>query len=403
MSSPVAGVGTWHESGDIGRRAERLAASFTSTYGAEPDGVWAAPGRVNLVGEHVDYADGLCLPFALAHTTLVAAAAEPGRVVGRSTQRSEELVDVSVADVPTTPLGWGAYVAGVAAVLAPQTGNLGMRALVDSTVPVGSGLSSSAALSCAAALALDDLAGLGLAGSDAGRTELAAACVRAENEVAKAPTGGLDQAAALRARAGSALLLDCRDDTVAQVPLPLADHSLALLVVDTRAEHSHAEGAYGERRSAVEAAARRLGASTLRELENEDLEAVLARLDGSGQRAVARHVLTEIERVRRAAALLQAGDLKGIGPVLTASHASMRDDFELSCAELDLAVSSALDAGALGARMTGGGFGGSAIALVLADALPAVAAAVQRAFMAAGLRLPAFLEAVPSAAGRRIL
>lgn len=405
MSPPDAAAPTWHSSGDVQARSAELVAEFRRAYGVAPAGVWAAPGRVNLLGEHVDYAGGLCLPVALPHTTLVAAQhGPPGRVLARSRQRPDDPLDVAVADVgPGTPSGWGAYVAGVAAVLAEPGGHSpGLRVLVDSTVPVGAGLSSSAALSCATALAIDHLAGLHSAGDDVRRAELAAACVRAENEVARAPTGGMDQAAALRCRQGCALLLDCRDGTVAHVPLELASHDLALLVVDTRAEHALADGQYGQRRAAVEQAARRLGVPSLRELESTEPDEVLRRADPA-LRPLVRHVLTEIRRVRGAVAALAAGDPAALGPLLDASHASLRDDFRVSSRELDLAVDAAVAAGALGARMTGGGFGGSAVALVPAHALNPAVAAVSAAFADAGLRPPAFLLAEPSAAGGRVV
>ena len=402
MTAPEAATLAWHPAGDTEASAALLADAFTRLHGGPPTGVWAAPGRVNLIGEHVDYAGGLCLPLALPQTTLVAAASGPaGRVVARSRQRPDEPVDVALDDVgPGTPAGWGAYVAGVPAVLGVD---VGLTALVDSTVPVGAGLSSSAALSCATALAVDELAHLGLAADDAGRARLAAACVQAENEVAQAPTGGMDQAAALRCTAGCALLLDCRDGAVEQVPLHLAAHDLSLLVVDTRATHAHAHGEYGRRRAGVEQAAARLGVASLRDLELRDIGAVLGRLDDATLSPLVRHVVSETARVRQAAAALRAQDLAALGPLLTASHASLRDGFRVSCAELDLAVDTAMGAGALGARMTGGGFGGSAVALVPSQLVAPVAYGVTEAFAAAGFAAPAFLVADASAAGRRVL
>ena len=404
----------WSPSQDVAERAAELAERFAAELGHPPDGVWAAPGRVNLIGEHVDYADGLCLPFALPHTTLVAAShRRDGHVSARSVQRPQEPVDVPLAEVgPGTPGGWGAYVAGVAAVLTVTEDLPGeafsLAAMVDSEVPVGSGLSSSAALSCATVLALDDLSGLGLAGDDAGRARLAQVCVRAENEVAQAPTGGMDQAAVLRCTPGHALLLDTRDGSTRQVPLDPAAEALALLVIDTRAEHTHAGGEYAQRRAAAEEAARALGVTTLREVADEPVEKVLERLADAALHPVARHIVTEIGRVRETVALLDAvasgtGGLADIGSLLDASHASLRDDYRVSCRELDVAVEAARSAGAVGARMTGGGFGGSAVALVPAAAVDDVAAAVDDAFGRAGLRAPRFLRAEPSASARRVV
>jgi galactokinase len=277
-------------------------------------------------------------------------------------------------------------------------------------VPLGSGLSSSAALECAVAVALNDVAGLGLGGDDDGRAALAAACVRAENDIAGAPTGGMDQAASLRSRAGSALLIDCTDFSVRHVPFDLAGAGLELLVVDTRAHHTLQEGQYGSRRELCERAAALLGVRWLREVHAIELDGALDRIrdlvddpeeaDEMGRRV--RHVVTEISRVRQTVLLIEGGDLAGVGPLLDASHASLRDDYEVSSRELDVACGTARAAGALGARMTGGGFGGSAIALLRAGTAGEVAEAVTAAFAAEGLTAPAFLRAVPSAPAGRV-
>jgi galactokinase len=410
--------------------AAKVAAAFEAGYGRRPDGVWAAPGRVNLIGEHVDYNAGLCLPLALPHRTFVALGARDDDVVQvRSTQLGspEEsarsgspdgdptgdgwqmaLADVAPGRVP----GWAGYAVGVPWALRRAGHRVpGFDAVLDGYVPLGSGLSSSAALECAVAIALDDVAGLELAGSDAGRAALAAACVRAENEIAGAPTGGLDQAAALRCPAGRALLLDCRDFTVRQVPLDLPAAGLELLVIDTRAHHALVDGQYGTRREACERACRLLGTRSLRDVAPSGLDDALVRLaaaepdpDRAGElgRRV-RHVVTEIARVAQLAALLDAGRVVEIGPLLDASHASLRDDYEVSCPELDLVCRTAREAGALGARMTGGGFGGSAVALVPAEAATSVATAVAAAFAAAGFDPPGFLHAVPSGPAARVV
>ena len=385
---------TWYPAPEPAEAAKRVAATFSERFGGEPEGVWAAPGRANLIGEHIDYSGGPCLPFALPHRTFVALR-----------RRGDEDLRLHSAQGPagdtewSGPLsgvrpgsihGWAAYAAGVAWALA-QDGlpAPGFEASVDGWVPLGSGLSSSAALECAVAVALDEVAGLGLGADDEGRRRLAALCVRAENEIAGAPTGGMDQAASLRTAAGAALLLDCRDFSARQVPFDLAAAGLALLVIDTRTSHSHAGGQYGQRRATCEQAAELLGVEQLVDLTGRT--DVLEQLPDPEARRRVRHVLTEIDRVHQAAGLLREKRFAELGPVLDASHASLRDDYEVSCAELDVACQSARAAGALGARMTGGGFGGCAIALVAADGVDAVAQAVAAAFAAQDWRPPAFL------------
>ncbi|WP_324649697.1 galactokinase [Georgenia sp. H159] len=386
--------------------AHRAADLFGATFGAAPEGVWSAPGRVNLIGEHTDYNGGLCLPVALPHRTFVALRPREDRTVRLVSAQESGTRSVSLDDVgPGTVEGWPAYVVGVAWALvaeglASRDRAVGFDVAVDSCVPYGAGLSSSAALESAVAIALDDVWGLGLGADDAGRSRLAAACVRAENEVAGAPTGGMDQSASLRAQERHALLLDCRDGGTRQLPFDLAPVGLELLVIDTRAPHALVDGQYAERRDSCEAAARQLGVATLREVT--DLQGALSALDDPVVRRRVRHVVTEIERVARFAELLQGGPLDaervaGLGALMAGSHVSMRDDYEISCAELDLAVDTATAVGAHGARMTGGGFGGSAIALLPAGSADRVAREVTDAFAAAGFARPAFLLSPASA------
>jgi galactokinase len=426
-------TGEWLTAWDRSAGARSAAELFRSRFGAEPDGVWSAPGRVNLIGEHTDYNGGLCLPIDLPHRTYVALRRRDDDVLRLVSEREHAMWTGTADQVhPGAHLGWAAYVAGVAWAVnesadpAPATGAdatadvrsisdahptpgprptpgtrvAGFDAAVTSCVPYGAGLSSSAALESAVAVALDDVCGLGLGDSDAGRAVLAAACVRAENEIAGAPTGGMDQSSSLRAQTGHALLLDTRDGTVRHVPFDLSAHGLALLVIDTRAEHQLADGQYANRRATCEAAAARLGHATLREIgAGAELEAALAVLAEPGGTAAAaavkrvRHVVTEIARVEQFVSLLDDGRVGDVGPLMDASHASLRDDYEVSCAELDLAVSVARASGALGARMTGGGFGGSAIALVEADGVERVATAIAEAFGTAGFTSPVFLVA----------
>ena len=395
--------------------------------GGEPDGVWYAPGRVNIIGEHTDYNGGLALPIALPHRAYLALRRREDRMVRLVSSRARESVDVLDLDAvgprgaPGEVHGWSAYIAGVAWALERDgLGPLsGFDAALVSCVPLGGGLSSSAALECATAVALDEVDGLALAGpacapDDAGRARLVAACVRAENEVAGAPTGGMDQSASLRCRAGHALRLDCRTGGVEQVPFDLEGAGLALLVIDTRAEHSLVDGQYGARRAACERAARTLGVELLADVPPGELDAHLGRLAGCGQAGAeelvrrTRHVVTEIDRTRRLVALLEddrplaGAKLEEVGALMSASHDSLREDYECTCPELDVAVEAARAAGAHGARMTGGGFGGSAIALVDAGEADAVARAVVRAYAEAGFAAPAFLNALPSGPAGRL-
>ncbi len=384
--------------------ATRATELFETVLGGSPDGVWAAPGRVNLIGEHVDYNGGLCLPMALPHATFAAARRRDDGVVrvvsglDRGAVFEGTVASIAPGKVP----GWVAYAAGpLWAMLSEGLDVGGFDLAVESSVPIGAGLSSSAAVECATALALDELNGLGLAAQgDAGRARLAALCVRAENEVAGAPTGGMDQATALRASEGHALLLDTRDSSVRLIPCDLAADALELLVIDTRAKHALGDGQYGSRRAACESAAAQLGVATLREVD--DLGAALAALADPAERSAVRHVVTEIQRVRDFAALLETGRVRETGPLLDASHASLRDDFAVSCDELDVAVASAKSAGALGGRMVGGGFGGSAIALIPAGTSGAVSDAVVAAFVERRWAAPQFLTAIAGPAGRRV-
>lgn len=386
---------------DAGERAAREL--FTTTFGYGPRGTWSAPGRVNLIGEHTDYNGGTCLPLALPHRTFAALAPRPDRLVRAvSDQQPGAVWSTDMSEVvPGRVDGWGAYVAGVAWALAELGApTSGFDVAVVSAVPTGAGLSSSAALESAVALGLDDVLGLGLAADDDGRARLAAACVRAENEIVGAPTGGMDQAVALRSLPGHALLLDTLDGSVRHVALDLDRAGAALVVIDTRTTHALVDGRYADRRSACERAAAALGVATLREVE--DLEAALTALTGPttglGPDADvvarrARHVVTEIARVDAVVAALGTGDLERLGTLLDAGHRSLRDDFEVSTRELDLAQEAAVAAGALGARLTGGGFGGSVVALVPTGKVDQVAAAVTAAFARAGLAAPGLLRA----------
>jgi galactokinase len=382
----------------VNERVGRLAAAFRERTGRDPDGVWAAPGRVNLIGEHTDYNDGFVLPAAIDRTVLAAAGRRPGGRLRLWSLQTGPPADLEMAGIgPGKVEGWAAYPAGVAWALGQAGVELGGADLVvDGDVPAGAGLSSSAALECATATALADLYDAGL-----DRPTLAGLARRAENEVVGVPSGAMDQMVSMLGRAGHALFLDTRSLATEQVPLPLEAAGLSLLVLDTRAAHRLVDGAYADRRAACEAAAATLGVAALRDATPEQVEAAAEALGDPGLRR-ARHVVTENARVLEAVELLRAGDLDRLGPLLAASHASLRDDYEVSSPELDTAVEAAVEAGAVGARMTGAGFGGSAIALVRTGLAGRVADRVREAFAAAGFGPPRIGPVVASDGARRL-
>ncbi|MFJ1703379.1 galactokinase [Kitasatospora sp. NPDC088346] len=372
---------------------------FRSVFGADPDGVWAAPGRVNLIGEHTDYNDGFVLPIALPHTAKATVRRRDDDLLRLYSEQGDGRVTEVGPGGPTpgAVAGWAAYPAAVVWALREAGHPVGgLDVHIDSDVPTGAGLSSSAALECVLAAAADGLYGLGLAPA-----ELALIAQRAENAFVGVPCGVMDQMASLCCAEGGALFLDTRDLSQRQVPLDLAARGLRLLVVDTRVKHDLGDGAYAGLRAGCERAAALLGLPALRDLPLAALDGESARLPAE-LRPLVRHVVTENARVEQAVALLDAGDPAGLGPILTAGHASLRDDFRVSCPETDLAVSAAVAAGALGARMTGGGFGGSVVALVAEEARQPVAEAVTAAFAAAGYGEPELFTALPSAGARRL-
>ncbi|MFB7932956.1 galactokinase [Streptomyces sp. NPDC056039] len=382
--------------------AETVAARFGELYGAEPHGVWAAPGRVNLIGEHTDYNDGFVMPFALPHIAVAAVSRrEDGVLRLHSADVEGGVAELRLDDLsPESDKNWTAYPAGVVWALR-EAGHAvtGADIHLSSTVPSGAGLSSSAALEVVVALALNDLFSLGLRG-----WQLARLCQRAENVYVGAPVGIMDQTASACCEAGHALFLDTRDLSQKQIPFDLAAEGLRLLVVDTQVKHSHSEGEYGKRRAGCEKGAALLGVNALRDVAYSDLDAALSRLgDEEEVRRLVRHIVTENERVERVVSLLESGDdTRAIAPILVEGHASLRDDFRISCPELDLVVDTSLASGALGARMTGGGFGGSAIVLTEETDVDAITKAVTEAFAAAGFTTPRVFEAVPSAGARRL-
>jgi galactokinase len=370
---------------------------FADRFGGRPEGVWRAPGRANLIGEHTDYNQGWVLPFALhLGVTVAASRRDDGALAIASRQAPGAPADLALATLaPGAVTGWAAYPAGVAWAVREAGHRLagGASLAIDSDLPQGAGLSSSAALECATALAL-----AGLYGLDPPRPELAALAWRAENDFVGVPSGIMDQSASLLCRAGHALLLDCRSGETTDVPLDPAGAGLELIIIDTGARHALGDGRYAERRRECDRAAALLGVTSLREVTSP---AAAAGLADPVLRRRARHVITENARVEETVTLLTAGDLAGVGAVLRASHASLRDGFEVSWPQADVAVDAATAAGALGARMMGGGFGGSALALVPAGQR-AVSAAITAEFARRGWPLPAFVQAVPSAGALRI-
>jgi len=373
------------------------AAWFAKSYGRDPDGTWFAPGRVNLMGGP-DYTEGFVLPFALgAGVTVAAARRKDRRIALTSRQQDTELIELDIDTLePGSVPGWAAYPAGVAWALR-QAGYLesGADIAIDADLPVGASLSSSAALECAIALALTELHQPPLP-----RPELAALTRRAENDFVGVPSGIMDQLAALLSQAGHALLLDCRTGTGTPVPLDPAAAGLIMMVIDTRAPHALGDGRYAERRRACDRAASALGVRSLRDVTDPGQ---LARLSGDpALQRLAGHVLDEQRRVRQAADLLRAGHQASIGPLLTASHHSLRDRFRFSWPQADEAVTAAIEAGATGARMTGGGFGGSVIALIPAQAATQVRQNVTDRFTRHRWPAPRFLDAEPSGAARRV-
>ncbi|MFB4350702.1 galactokinase [Microbacterium sp. CR_7] len=384
-------------------RATSLLADLT---GSAPEGIWSAPGRVNLIGEHTDYNDGFVLPFAIPHRTAAAVARRDDDRIRVASTFADEPVEVALDELGTlfpTPTGssprvpeWAAYPLGVAwALREAGADGFGVDIALASDVPVGAGLSSSAAIEGATASALNELWDAGL-----DRTALARIGRRAENEAVGAPTGIMDQMASMLGEPDAAIFLDCRSLDAVPVPVGVVDAGLAILVIDTRVSHSHATGGYRERRASCERGAELMGVPSLRDVSVDDLPRAAEIMDDVTFRRV-RHIVTENQRVLDTVRTLRERGARAIGDLLVASHASMRDDFEISVPELDTAVESALAAGAIGARMTGGGFGGAAIALIEADAEARVSDAVRAAFAASGFAEPTVFTVVPSAGAGR--
>lgn len=414
---------------------------------ASPLASASAPGRANLIGEHVDYAAGVSVPFAIGQRTRVEVGVLPALGGGLlhvvSVLEGGEVVRVSV---PLTGVdgsrraSWDGYVVGtlwacqelgVFPRLVDVFGGVDVCLVIVSDVPVGGGLSSSAALECAVGVAMfgavGQFVGVPAVLSDEVRRLLMVAAIRAENEVVGASTGGMDQRVSLFAREGCALAIDFGVDVDRQVPFDVAASGLCVLVCDTRAPHVLADGQYESRRRVIDGVAAATVAGSLRGAvaAGEDVFAVAGRWAVAHGEVVdvvlnrVRHVLEEIARAEECVGLLEriaglsepAGvvglgadcgevvlDLWGrVGELVSESHVSLRDLYEVSCPELDVAVDVALEEGALGARMIGGGFGGSTLALVREDCVLRVRDAIAEAFRESGFREPRFYVAVPGA------
>ena len=376
-----------------------VVALFEASFGEAPTGVWSAPGRVNLIGEHTDYTGGFVMPLAIEQRAYVAARPRSDRMI-RAVAGGHEIQRVLLDDIGLgRPAGWLAYLAGAAwvagQVRTPDGTDHGWDLALLSDVPVGAGLSSSAAITCATLLAMNDLDGWSV-----DRQELARWAQRVEHEVVGIPCGIMDQTASLQCTAGHALFLDTRSQERVQVPWPAPSTGFALLVTNTNAPHMLVDGQYADRRRLCEEATAILGVPSLRDASLAELDAAGARLSDE-QAACARHVISENARVLRTRDLLTSGRAMELGPELTASHVSLRDDFRVTVPQLDTAVDAALAAGARGARMTGGGFGGCTIALVDIARASAVSGAIDAAFADAAFLAPEHFLATPSPGARQ--
>ena len=369
-----------------------LASKFAEIFGKQPDLIASAPGRVNLIGEHVDFLDGFVLPFAISDVTTVAIAKNSSKVIRvASIQKDSEITSIDISKIaPMTGEPWTRYPIGVLWALGNEALSNGLDILVDGRVPLGAGLSSSAALECAVATAVNELYGLNLS-----LPELARIAQKGENVYVGMPCGIMDQSVSLMATKGNALLLDTRDLSTEQIPFDIAPLGLELLVIDTQVHHALVDGGYAERRASCEKAVADLGITSLRDISVSEFEARKSELDANTY-IRAYHGVTEMKRVLDAVVLLKSGDFVGFGEIVTLAHQSLRDNYTVSCPELDLAADTANKFGALGARMIGGGFGGSAIALIKARDSELIKSEIRGAFMASKFKAPRFFSALPS-------
>ena len=362
---------------------------FLETFGEEPELTAAAPGRVNLIGEHIDYSEGFVLPFAIKDRTLAAVRKRDDSIVRiASAQRRNKIVTVDIADVqPGLKSEWERYALGVLWSMGVTTG---VDIMIDGHVPLGAGLSSSAALECSVATAMNHLFDMGFS-----LEELARLTQKAENQYVGVPCGIMDQSVSLMATQGFALLLDCRDLSTRNIPFDVASHGLELLIIDTQAHHALTDGGYAKRRASCESVAAKLSVKSMRELSMAQLDAARDQITET-EYIRARHAVSEMKRVLDCVDALSVGDFAKVGELINQSHVSLRDDYTVSCPELDTAVEASLAAGAMGSRMVGGGFGGSAIALIQASQTTQTIRAVESAFADKKFKAPRFFTSLPS-------
>ena len=377
--------------------AQSAAQLFEKQFGYKPAGVWSAPGRVNLIGEHTDYNEGFVLPFAIDRRTYAAVGLRSDQLARIASSFAGEVIEFEISKISKGSVaGWSAYPLGVAwALMQAGATSKGFDLYVESNVPVGAGLSSSAAIECSVALALNDLWGAGLS-----KNVLAKVGQRAENEIVGAPTGIMDQTASLFGQADHAVFLDCRTLDAKATALSLEENGLEIWVMDTRVAHRLTDGGYAARRASCEKATELLGVSSLRDVTVESLEASKHLLDDVVYKR-AKHVVTENERVQQTVKLLAESGPRSIGQLMIDSHSSMRDDFQISITELDVAVETALSEGAIGSRMTGGGFGGAAIALIESQKAASLTKAVIEKFQKEGFEKPEIFKVIPDAGAKR--
>lgn len=367
---------------------------FKKIFGYEASGVWSAPGRANLIGEHTDYNNGFVFPFGIDRRTYVALSPRQDMLCRVASGLSEEIYEYELSQTMPTQLDWALYPLGVAWTM-QEKAKFGFDAYFVSEVPIGAGLSSSAAIECSIGIALNEIWEAGYS-----KQQIALLGQKAENEVVGAPTGIMDQTASMLAKSDAAVLIDCKTLETELVPLGLSSQGLVVAVIDTRVSHRHSDGGYRSRREACEKGAKIMGVESLRELTVSDLDAAKQKMDDVTFRRC-RHVITENQRVLEAVNALRAGEMDQLGQLLLQSHASMRDDFEISIDELDTAVEVAMRVGAVGSRMTGGGFGGAAIAIIDQSKLEMLSAECKREFLANGFAEPNVFAVTPSDGARR--